>query len=77
MAASPDITVYPASLGRAPLQGGGVATIDAQETVGLHIDGANITVFSVRLWTQYAEKVIVKLMSSKGTYPAVDVSYTF
>ena len=51
-----------------------MAVIDADDSVGFEITGSFVTVFSVRFWIQYADTVIVKLLTSQGMYPAVDVS---
>ena len=74
IASSADISVIPQSLDRAPLQGGGVAIIDANSHIGFQISGSLVTVFSVRFWSQYADRIIVKLFTSQGMYPPVDVS---
>ena len=76
IADSPDVTVLPSTFDRAPLQGGGVAIVDANNHIGFEISGSFVTVFSVRFWVQYADTIIVKLFTSQGMYPPVDVSAT-
>ena len=70
---SPDLLVTPTSLGRAPLQGAGVASVKADEVIGLEVVGENVLLYSVRFWVQNVDTVAVSLYSEPGVYPAADV----
>lgn len=70
---SADVSVY--DIERVVLQGSeGYVTVDSGDTFGFHIAGSDVTVFSVRLWTQFADHITVKLLRGKDVYPPVDVS---
>ena len=77
IAKSADVSVYPEEFGRSPLQGADEVTVESGDKFGFHIDGTLVTVFSIRLWTQFADIITVRLFGSKGEYPPVDVSFGF
>ena len=74
MAENHDVSVVPQDHGRAPLQGGGEAKVQSGEKIGFQIEGSLITVFSIRLWVQYADTCALTLMESQGG-KVVDVSH--
>ena len=72
---SADVSVYPDIMGRAPLRGAGETLVESGSTIGFHIDGSLITVYSLKLWLEFADEVHIKLLASKDAHSAVYVSY--
>ena len=58
-----------------PLQGAGETIVKSGDIIGFEIYGTEIIVFSVKLWTELADEVHVRLLNSKDAHSVVHVSY--